>query len=145
MVSRVDTAVERADIFDLVVLSVDLLLLSSSVTSDWTSGVGNEVQMVSMKVICATLDIINESEGNYVLVVLSVDLLLLLLLVTLDWTSGAGNEVRMVLAKVTIGDMLEDKLEILRKLSGRRGTTSFSSIQWRVIAETGSSGGLLDD
>ena len=81
--------VEGADITIHVVLSVDLLLLSLMVTLDWTSGASNEVQTVLVKVIGATLDIRDESEGNSVLVVLSVDPLLLLLLVTLGQMAGA--------------------------------------------------------
>ena len=58
-----------------------LLLL---VTSDWMSGAGNEVRVVSVMVIGANLDIRDESEGNAVLGMFSVDPLLLLLSVTLD-------------------------------------------------------------
>lgn len=47
--------VERADISVLAVLSVDLLLLSSLVISDWTSGVDNEVWTVSV-LLLVTLD-----------------------------------------------------------------------------------------
>ena len=93
-------------------------------------GAGGEVWVVLVKVIGATLDIRDESEGNAVCRMFAVDPLLLLLSVALDQMVDAVIKERMVSEQVIVGDTVGDNPKIRGKLV--HGTIIFWKTASRV-------------